>query len=91
MDNACIHHYTGLKAHMQDNNIQNKIIYNIPYCSQYNPIEYVNNTIKNALKRSDVCINNEKELEKFLNDYFNCKKNVDFNEYFKKSFSNLFA
>jgi transposase len=75
-DNARIHHYKGLKAYMKDNNVTNTIIYNGPYCLQYNPIEYVNNTIKNALKRTHIVINNEHDLEKFLNNYFSDKKTL---------------
>ena len=41
MDNAKIHHNK-----MMDDRIRDKIIYNVSYCPEYNPIEYILNTLK---------------------------------------------
>ncbi|AYV83338.1 MAG: hypothetical protein Hyperionvirus6_19 [Hyperionvirus sp.] len=41
MDNARIHHYTKLKEYLGNNDMQDKIIYNVPYHPEYNPIEYI--------------------------------------------------
>ena len=41
MDNAKIHHTEKLKAYVKKKNMN--IIYNIPYCPQFNPIENVKN------------------------------------------------
>lgn len=87
MDNARIHKYKGFIKHMTDNNVGNRIIYNIPYCPQYNPIEYVFNTIKMSLKQS--CVDTLKGLKKFLNKTINKLNKKGFSKYFKKSFDNL--
>ena len=39
MDNASIHKSKKMIKYIKDNNL--KVIYNIPYCSEYNPIEYI--------------------------------------------------
>lgn len=79
MDNARIHHNKSL-----DDKIKDKIIYNIPYCPEYNPIEYFFNKLKHEVKKND--INNMNELKIFLDD--NISK-LRFDNYFEKSYSNL--
>ena len=44
MDNARIHHYHKFVSQIKEHN--KNIIYNIPYCPQFNPIEYVFNVLK---------------------------------------------
>ena len=39
MDNASIHKSKKMIKYIKDNNL--KVIYNITYCSEYNPIEYI--------------------------------------------------
>lgn len=53
MDNARIHHYKHLKTEIEKNN-KCKIVYNIPYSPQLNPIEYINNSIKISIKKSGI-------------------------------------
>jgi len=87
MDNARIHHYKGLKNYMLANNITNDIIYNVPYCPQYNPIEYVFNTIKASIRRNSIPA--EKDLHSFIKGFFHQNKE-SLKKYFNKSYSCLF-
>lgn len=76
MDNAKIHH-----AKLLDSNIKKNIIYNIPYCSKYNPIEMFFNSLKMFLNKTYISSlsNLKKLIKKFttditsntLNNYFN--------------------
>lgn len=50
-----------------DQRIKNKMIYNVPYCPQYNPIEYVNNELKRQIKEKH--ISNEDDLRLFLDSF----------------------
>ena len=52
LDNARIHHYKKTKAKVKETG--NKFTYNIPYHPEYNPIEYINNVIKNYLKNDHI-------------------------------------
>lgn len=79
MDNAKIHHNKTL-----NHTIKDKIIYNIPYCPEYNPIEYFFNKLKYEIKKND--INNMNELKLFIDGSIS---RLRFDNYFKKSYSNL--
>jgi transposase len=46
MDNAKIHHTKKLKEYINKKNI--KVLYNIPYCPEFNPIENINSMIRNS-------------------------------------------
>jgi len=48
MDNAKIHHTKKLKEYINKKNI--KVLYNIPYCPEFNPIENVNSMIRNNVR-----------------------------------------
>ena len=54
LDNARIHHSRLLKAYME--NISNKVIYNVPYSLEYNPIEKVFSIIKHKLRMVNIQI-----------------------------------
>ena len=47
MDNAAIHHNKKLTGSIQNNN---KVIYNAPYCPEYNPIEMLFSKIKRHIE-----------------------------------------
>ena len=82
MDNAKIHHNRLMKQ-----NIKNKIIYNLPYCPEFNPIEYFFNTFKKEVRKINLSeINNVKKLVELLETKFNKTR---FDGYFKKSCDNL--
>ncbi len=77
LDNARIHHYKKtIDAVIASGN---KIVYNIPYHPQYNPVEYINNVIKNNLKKQYIedVQKMDKKLTKIINKidvliYQNC-------------------
>ena len=79
MDNARSHYNKQLIADIKKTN--NKIVYNVAYSPQTNPIEYMNNIVKSQLKKQQIeNINGlENKLEKILNKipqkfYNNCFK-----------------
>jgi transposase len=53
MDNATIHKNYYFKQHLINNNLTNNVIYNIPYHSHYNPIEYVFSLLRKLLLSND--------------------------------------
>ncbi|AYV84901.1 MAG: transposase [Hyperionvirus sp.] len=83
MDNARIHHYKKFKQSLRDKGLENKIIYNVPYHPQYNPIEYVFNVIKKKINSSDIC--SYKELVHCLDTEFQRLNGIGFNTYFDHS------
>lgn len=85
LDNAVIHRVKELQAYFKDNDIVP--IFNIPYRPDCNPIEFMNNKVKNEIKRS---INDTDEtLIKSINDGFDKIKRSDTRGYFKKASMNL--
>lgn len=66
MDNARIHHNREFKKYAQENNCS--LIYNVPYCPKYNPIEYVFSVIKFEIKKREITTYNElnNELKKIV-------------------------
>lgn len=62
MDNASIHKSKKMIKYIKDNNL--KVIYNIPYCSEYNPIEYIFSLLRKKLLNEE--INNEKDIIKIV-------------------------
>lgn len=48
LDNARSHTGNNLKEKIKESG--NKLVFNIPYSPQFNPIEYLNNVIKGKLK-----------------------------------------
>lgn len=67
MDNARTHHYKELKKDVEQTT--NKFVYNIPYHPKSNPIEYINNVVKNDLKKQ--CINNIDKIIPYLDKAIN--------------------
>ncbi|AYV77371.1 MAG: HTH and integrase core domain protein [Dasosvirus sp.] len=51
MDNARIHHSKKFKEYTET--IENKVLYNIPYCSELNPIEMVFSKVKHVVRKRD--------------------------------------
>jgi len=84
LDNARIHHYKLLKTYMNDlDNL--KMVYNVPYCPQFNPIEYVFNECKQKINRCN--ITNKNIITKIKNSFKIKKANLQ--AYFKKSLETL--
>lgn len=77
MDNARIHHNKDLKI-----KVGNKIIYNVPYSPETNPIEMLFSELKCKLRKE--LIINEKTITNCL---ISCNNNL--NSYFKHSLGNL--
>ncbi len=86
MDNETIHKTKALKEELNKKNI--KIIYNVPYCPQYNPIEYIFNTLKSYLKKEYIC--NYKQLQYKMKIFIENINNEGINNYYKKTYNNLF-
>ena len=55
------HHNKGLKNDMIRTN--NKIVFNVPYSPQTNPIEYINNVVKRELKKQHIMDNKRLEYK----------------------------
>jgi transposase len=81
MDNARIHHYKRLKESI--NNTDNKIIYNIPYNPETNPIELVFSNIKNYIKRRNN--DNLEKLRKLIVQSFKNLNSEYLNACYKKA------
>jgi transposase len=85
LDNATIHKNKKLKEIIKEKKLN--VVYNIAYKSEFNPIEYVNNMIRNRLH------NNEngtiEELHKIIKNF--CKENnkEKFNNIYNYSFNLL--
>lgn len=82
LDNARIHH-----AKIISNDIKKRMIYNVPYSPQFNPIEYVNNELKRQIKNAILC--NEHDLRLFLDKFIKTSNKIGFTNYFEKSYSLL--
>jgi transposase len=52
LDNARSHRYGKFKEDIAKST--HRLVYNIPYHPQTNPIEYINNVIKNDLKKKNI-------------------------------------
>lgn len=87
MDNAQIHKCETIKDILKEDPLKGKIIYNIPYCPKYNPVEYVNNSAKCELKKLNV--DNIQELQKNLGKIMK-KQNKNLQKYYDKSFNHLY-
>ena len=82
LDNARIHH-----TKLLDNNIKNKMIYNVPYSPQFNPIEYVNNELKRQIIQNH--ISNENDLRLFLDKFIKSSNKKGFDNYFDVAYKKL--
>lgn len=70
MDNASIHRSKKMTMFIKNNNL--KIIYNIPYCSQFNPIEYIFSLLRKKLLNEE--INDKEDIIKII---LNFKKEIN--------------
>ncbi len=80
MDNARIHHSKLFKKYSQEHNLD--IIYNAPYCPEYNPIENVFSKVKILLRKKT---NNEIKLLTNIEKCFNKITKNDLKNYFINS------
>ncbi len=81
IDNARIHHYLKFKKFInKHNNI--KIIYNVPYSPESNPIEQVFSEVKNIIKNKSIT---NKNIINIITNSFNSIKKRNLNKYFIKS------
>jgi len=85
LDNARTHHYHKLKAYINKTN--RKLVYNIPYHPQTNPIEFINNVIKNDLKKKN--ISDITKLDKFLENAEKKVTSTILKNCFDKAFKNM--
>ena len=85
MDNARIHHSKILKHYMTT--INSKIIYNVPYCPEYNPIEMIFSKVKRIIS----CKNNKNEtiIKKNINKAFKKVTKDDLFNCYSHSFSSF--
>ena len=86
MDNASIHKTKELKKELLTKKI--KVIYNVPYHPEFNPIEYLFNTLKSEIKNKYVC--NYKQLNYCINNFILKINETGLSKYFEKSYNNLF-
>lgn len=81
MDNARIHHSKIVKEYV--NTINHEIIYNVPYCSEFNPIEMVFSKVKSVLhKKNNI---KKEELKKNILKAFNKISKSNLNNYYAKA------
>jgi len=85
MDNAKIHHTKKLKEYTKNKNIN--ILYNIPYCPEFNPIENVNSMIRNEVRYNK----NETfdDIKKVLQDFKNKVHKKEFQNIYNSTFKRL--
>jgi transposase len=70
MDNARIHHALTVKDYIK--NTENKIIYNVPYNPETNPIEYVFSAIKNKVRKK-----NNSKIDKLKKNIIQAINNIN--------------
>ena len=80
LDNAKIHHSKILNEQIKKN-----CIFNVPYCSKFNPIEMFFNTLKRYL--NSVVIYSLSSLKYHLNRFIKKIDSLELNKYFDKAFS----
>jgi len=85
MDNARIHHYKKLKSFMK--RIKKcKIVYNVPYSPEYNPVERVFSKTKNLLRKE---VLTKENLIYKIKEAFAKVTSTDLTNFFTKSLSKL--
>ena len=82
MDNAKIHRFILLQRYLV-NNPNIKVIYNVPYSPESNPIEFVFNDLKSFLRKY-INIKNNQILNLIQSAYKSIKIN-NINQYYEKS------
>jgi len=83
MDNINFHKTEEIKKIIKDSN--NEIIYTPPYSPKYNPIEEVFSEFKSYIRKNTSVINNFKNIDKTITDFF--KYSGNFEKYFYRSFN----
>lgn len=86
MDNARIHTAKDVKLCLECHN--KKPIFNVPYSPQFNPIEYLFNTLKGEIKRK--CFRSESSIRKFLHRFIKRNNECSLENYYDKAMSNLY-
>lgn len=81
LDNASIHHAKIIQKYINDE--QMKLIFNAPYCPQYNPIEKVFSIVKNLISIKDNLTLTK--LKNNVTDAFNNITISHLNSFYKKS------
>ena len=81
-DNARVHHAKKVKEYMQGKS--NKMIYNVPYNPETNPIEQFFNKVKTFVKKEDT--STRKKLISSIKKAMNTVTPENFNNYFLHSF-----
>lgn len=85
MDNARIHHAKLVKTYMLTTN--SEILYNVPYCPEYNPIEMIFSKVKRIIKKrnnSDIV-----SLNRNINSSFKKITSQDLVNCYKHSFASF--
>lgn len=82
MDNARIHHSKIFTEYMKT--VKNKILYNVPYCSELNPIEMVFSKVKSIVHKKDNNENSQK-LQNNIKNGFNKITQENLKRYYDKS------
>jgi len=82
MDNARIHHSKLFTEYMKT--VKNKILYNVPYCSELNPIEMVFSKVKSIVHKKDNNENSQK-LQNNIRNGFNKITQENLKGYYEKS------
>jgi transposase len=82
MDNARIHHSKIFTEYMKT--VNNKILYNVPYCSELNPIEMVFSKVKSIVHKKDNNENSQK-LQKNIKNGFNKITQENLKGYYENS------
>ncbi len=85
MDNATIHKTKALKKELERKKVG--VIYNVPYCPEYNPIEFVFNTLKSFIKKEYIC--NYKQLQYKMKIFIGKINEEGLNNYYKRTLENL--
>jgi transposase len=74
MDNCSVHHSRKVKNFCESVNL--KVIFNIPYCPQFNPIERVWAIVKNTYKRRKLKFVSYKDKKKHENLVRQCMDSI---------------
>jgi len=99
MDNAKIHHTKKLKEYIKKKNIN--VLYNIPYCPEFNPIENVKNHKLFVIFNLRICLKTNSFVNSMIRNNVRYNKNAIFddiknvlqefkNKDHKKEFQNIY-
>lgn len=72
MDNESIYKSKRMTKYIKENDLN--IIYNIPYCSEYNPIEYIFSLLRKKLLEKEI-----KSKQDIINTIIKFKKEINKN------------